>query len=202
MNLIDPIQKRSLKIKRKIALCFTLTGLVLGAYLDHSFAISSQFAVAIGTNTKPGFVTGLKLVSIDKNLTLLKLSWHLSPKNEKVDSYAFYMNDNLLVDQSGGTLISISNSNSATITLGYHDFYKTAYRKNHASIYLASNAKFWVIAHNANGWGKNAPFTDDPNYWLSNTEQYVHVNSGSFPFFLLVKFPCIEQAQKLGFCTA
>ena len=150
---------------------------------------------------RPPLITGLKLMSLERNLKYLSITWDKSPNKYKVDSYAIYIDNNTTLDQAGGVLIDLTQKNSASIRLGYNDFLRVAYRPAYASIRAGTDARIWVIAHNATGWGDNAPRTANPNYWLSNKIQTVFDDFQNSPLYLGVHFPCINAAKLLGLCN-
>ena len=160
---------------------------------SESQATTSKFS----SLQRPPQVSSLKLVSLDKKLVTLKISWDLSPKSAKVDSY---------LDHSGGTLVDITKQNSVTINLSFTDNSDGLYKPKHFPIHPGTDAQVWVIAHNKAGWGQNDPYTADPNYWLSNTVPKSFGSLGIYPKVIEITFPCIKTTAAiaaeaaLGFC--
>jgi hypothetical protein len=150
--------------------------------------------------TKPPLITGLKIISLDKALTKLKVSWDPSPKKYQVDTYAIYINDTLFLDQSGGTLVDISKENFDTIKLSYTTESQDIYTPNFFPIHLGTHAYVWVIAHNHAGWGINDSNTADPEFWLSHTSPIRFDPPGISPRMVYVGFPCIKAASLRGLC--
>ena len=131
---------------------------------------------------RPGGVTNSKLVSLDERTNSLTIHWNSNPAGEKVDLYAVYITGSncpddfcysqFLAVQSGTTYKATFNLSDSSIE-GYVD------SKPHL-LHLAKGRhyNFLVVAHNAQGWSNNDPFTPNPDQ-SDRTFRYLTANQKS-----------------------
>jgi len=122
----------------------------------------------------PGRPSAVKGFQISVNLKAKNISfhWKTNPVKEKVDSYALYYSRRVCPDDSCEPfdLIAVSTGTSLNENLILKEMDVGQFNNGKTLIASAGNTSYvyFVIAHNANGWGDNDGHTPNPDQRLGD----------------------------------
>lgn len=184
---------------RSLLVIVALTAALVSAItitINHTHAWTAQQL------SEPTDVIGLTKSKMADDGSNLSLKWKANPAKENVDEYAIYgyYGDPSITDiPQVGVLLGRTKGLSFNVELTVGGDHLSAHP---FSIVEGSGngPYFWIVAHNAHGWGENLSSTRNPDGKWSSLKGKNATDGHVGPTFYTIDFPCTDHGRAVGAC--
>jgi len=185
--------------RKSLPVIVALTAVLVSAFavtINHAHAWTAQQL------SEPTDVLGLTKSKMAKDGSSLSLKWNANPAKENVDEYAifgYYGDPSITAIPQVGVLLGRTEGLSFDLELTVGGDHLSA---QPFSIVQGRGygPYFWVVAHNAHGWGENLSSTRNPDGKWSPLKGKNATDGHVGPTFYTIDFPCTDHGREIGAC--